>query len=676
MRLKRHGLLCSLFAMALCWNTVLGGTYHVSPMGSDENPGSLALSWRTIGKANITVQAGDTVLIREGVYLEDVNPAHSGEYGNRIVYMGYPGEEAVIRGFGIGRPDGEAVVALGFPGSAKGWSSASHITVQNLTIFPLNENIIWGIIVIGYESNVCEIKNCHVIWDSSLPPVAKGIVVYSTVNTLIENNTIHGPWDIGIITTGIPQKTVIRGNTIFDTYASCIDIQSSDGRMQGMLIENNDLYGSRIEDGIQFEPDYTITGRDPGLNRGVIIRNNSIHDNAENAIDLKGADYVVVEGNTIWGHRGEDNSGDPRGAGLAIMRGLDSQSEMVIVRKNRIYDNCGGIDTEGGGYVIVHNDIIGNNRDYEGSHSQWNGTQGAQPLFVGIRIREYMSDVLVRNNIVGGHHQAEIGIMRPETIDDIEIDANVYFHRDEVQMLDSENPQDELLFAAWKNRLADLHSVTGKDNASSVTDPMLRDVPGDEPAGSGPFDFTLQSSSPAIDAGTFLTHTRSAGSGNSLPVLNPKVFCDGFGIVEGDVIQIASNGLQARIVSIDYETGVLTIDREIEWLDSDGVSYPYSGSAPDIGAHEFDDTTDAAATRSIIKGLEFSKVLQDEDLTQIKRGAWVDMTVFLDDNIVWSSLTYIDVWLHSPAYTGGYVRIDKGPPGNPRSLLIRGVEIE
>ena len=42
-----------------------------------------------------------------------------------------------------------------------------------------------------------------------------------------------------------------------------------------------------------------------------------------------------------------------------------------------------------------------------------------------------------------------------------------------------------------------------------------------------------------------------------------------------------------RIVAVDYGTNVITVDQSITWNAGDGIGFPYSGSAPDIGAHEF-----------------------------------------------------------------------------------------
>lgn len=100
-------------------------------------------------------------------------------------------------------------------------------------------------------------------------------------------------------------------------------------------------------------------------------------------------------------------------------------------------------------------------------------------------------------------------------------------------------------------------------------------------------DFHLQSTSRAINAGTFLTTATSSGSGTQLPVADAKLFVDGFGVAEGDLIQLQGQTQTARITSINDATNTLTLDRALTWTSGQGVSLPYSGSAPDLGAFEF-----------------------------------------------------------------------------------------
>jgi hypothetical protein len=73
-------------------------TYYVATSGSDSNPGTLAAPLQTIQRAAELAQAGDTVLVREGVYRETVRPSNGGLPGAPITFAAYPGEQVTISG--------------------------------------------------------------------------------------------------------------------------------------------------------------------------------------------------------------------------------------------------------------------------------------------------------------------------------------------------------------------------------------------------------------------------------------------------------------------------------------------------------------------------------------------------------------------------------------------------
>lgn len=73
--------------------------YYVAPTGADTNPGTLASPWKTIGKANAMLKAGDTVFLRGGTYTNQViSPSNSGTESSRITYTNYGKEVVTITG--------------------------------------------------------------------------------------------------------------------------------------------------------------------------------------------------------------------------------------------------------------------------------------------------------------------------------------------------------------------------------------------------------------------------------------------------------------------------------------------------------------------------------------------------------------------------------------------------
>jgi len=119
-------------------------------------------------------------------------------------------------------------------------------------------------------------------------------------------------------------------------------------------------------------------------------------------------------------------------------------------------------------------------------------------------------------------------------------------------------------------------------------DPGFVDISGTaDPLDFGVFDFHLQATSPCVDNGAFLTVTTNAGQGSTvLEVEDAGYFTDGWGLVEGDMIQLEGHTQAATITAIDYQARTLTVDAPLDWAVGTGVSLPYFGARPDQGVYE------------------------------------------------------------------------------------------
>ena len=123
---------CSPVPVPMLFATpTLGNIYYVSTTGNDSNPGTETLPWKTIQKAANTLVAGDTVLVRGGVY--DVpnngNPIilkNSGTASQYITYKAHPGETVTIQG---NYPQSGSSVWYGILGRGK-----SYIVIDGFTI--------------------------------------------------------------------------------------------------------------------------------------------------------------------------------------------------------------------------------------------------------------------------------------------------------------------------------------------------------------------------------------------------------------------------------------------------------------------------------------------------------------------------------------------------------------
>ena len=73
--------------------------YHVAKTGNDTNIGTDTKPFFTINKAASIAVAGDTVIVHEGVYRENVNPKYAGlSHQRRITYAAADGEKVIIKG--------------------------------------------------------------------------------------------------------------------------------------------------------------------------------------------------------------------------------------------------------------------------------------------------------------------------------------------------------------------------------------------------------------------------------------------------------------------------------------------------------------------------------------------------------------------------------------------------
>jgi hypothetical protein len=76
-----------------------GAEYYVdAASGSDGNPGTPQQPWQTIGKGLASVQPGDTVLVRGGLYRETLSIRINGTADKRIAIQACPGETPILEG--------------------------------------------------------------------------------------------------------------------------------------------------------------------------------------------------------------------------------------------------------------------------------------------------------------------------------------------------------------------------------------------------------------------------------------------------------------------------------------------------------------------------------------------------------------------------------------------------
>lgn len=99
----RHGLTLALILTLLSGCTMgrwtsLPTTYYVATTGNDRNAGTEGAPWKTIAQAVDSMRAGDTAIVKGGVYLEEreIHFKKSGTASAPIRLLNAPGESPVI----------------------------------------------------------------------------------------------------------------------------------------------------------------------------------------------------------------------------------------------------------------------------------------------------------------------------------------------------------------------------------------------------------------------------------------------------------------------------------------------------------------------------------------------------------------------------------------------------
>lgn len=273
---------------SLEWRTLLSH-YFVATTGSDQNPGTDELPWRSLQFAARTVIAGDTVTVRAGDYIGFSLSWDFPQNGTAEAPITFKADPGVT----INARNPKTVDGIDFEGS-------SYIIIDGFNIIPDVNQEVWraGIRVAGGGvGNIIRNNTVAMRADDRY-----GIFSSFASELLVQNNNVSGTRNSGIYTSNSADHPTIRGNTVHSTGGNGIhfngDIsQGGDGLISYALVENNTIYdvgavvgGSAINmDGIQYSR----------------IQNNLLYNNHAKGITLyhidaaEGSKYNVVANNTV-----------------------------------------------------------------------------------------------------------------------------------------------------------------------------------------------------------------------------------------------------------------------------------------------------------------------------------------------------------------------------------------
>jgi Putative metal-binding motif/Pel9A-like, right handed beta helix region len=501
-------------------------TYYIDKGASacsDSGPGTLTKPWCTIGKANATLKAGETVYVRAGTYTGDyVQPASSGSSNSaRITYSRYKKEQVTLQGadYAIRLQSRSYISVIGFKFkdckrniylSKSSHNNIGYCEIDN----PAGPNT-WGGSRIYDGSKHNKIYHCTFSrWGKE--SYNSGSYQDYGANLDIGNDNTVDASDYNLIT----DCTFFHGgHHILGIYANYNVVRRS-------TFHNEEWYSCHRSN---------IGGKCG--NRNVILNSSQPDKNIGNIIEENKIAFAGVPPDQV------------------ASTGLSLRTKANIIRRNTFDNNDSAgvtLSVDGSNHNDASDNYIYHNVFYKNGYmllDTWGPRKSGLLLarWGNDSAHNAMKGVVIKNNIFYQNNLHSI----------------YYYYVDKKDLTVANN---------WENA-----------GDPKFVDISGKPAPFDFKV----YDFSLKASSPCVDKGGFLTRATSAGtSSKTLKVQDAGYFTDGLGVMEGDLIQLEGVTGTVVITKVDHSTNTLTLDRAISWKSNAGVALPYHGSAPDQGAYE------------------------------------------------------------------------------------------
>jgi len=486
-----------------------------------------------LAEINSRVQPGDVVLLGDGIYRTPIAPGVSGTETAPIVYASRNRHGATFRG-----------VELAIELSHRGWIEVRGIKALDTARF---------IVAVGADH--LTIDGCHFEntkgfggWENCrFRDVGDGIRISNNLFRngtdlvsigpgdfhLIENNVFDTAEHTPLVLLGV-QRSVVRNNVFRNPIQRGMEVFSSRHKDRGRATRHCVIEGNSFTTGIRKEP---VMGKKTSncafkiSSQQVIYRRNLIN-HCQAAVDWSKTSNPSQEARRSVGNRFYHN----------VIN--DCGYEQGLIYTIAIASN-GEIDADFGDNVMVNNIFSGNH---------------------------FYEDILLK----GLPRTVCAAFLRPCRSEAFRFFSNLFW---------SDYPGAPLFAeagggASQSYSLGEFETAfPGVASGNGEGDPRYRD------ASAG--DFRLAAGSAAINAGRWLTSTVAASSGREIAVQDASYFSDGFGLIEGDLVAVGEHR-RLRVTRVDYEGNRLELDRAIDVAAGAGVTLAFNGSAPDVGAIEFE----------------------------------------------------------------------------------------
>jgi hypothetical protein len=440
----------------------LSCSHFVSPDGDDTMVGSESQPWASFQHAVDSVQPGDTVCFREGIYpVENViQIKKSGTAEKLIIFAAYPGERPILDGKGI--VDGMILLD-------------QYSSYLRLSGFMLKGFRIWGLELSG--------ENRYVFLDHLTVEGGEAGIHFT-----------YGDGELDPPAEGIVDHIWLEKSVIYNSQYTGVDC--TPGPCNNMIFRHVEVYGS----GVVGESSFGADGI--AISRGypILVEDCYIHDNGGDGIDLNSRDRqgyaedVIVRRNRVVRNRQN---------GIKLWAGGRLENNVIWGQGN----SAVWLGTFNSKFAVVNNTIAFNMWDANYSDRNWAFSVGyPEENFPLPRV-----DLLLVNNIFAFNTGPEVG--EPTGIYlgagvNLTEHHNLYFSREDSEITAEFVPTDftrqDIAEGVWINR-----TRQGQNNL--VNDPLFRSA-------WPQVDLELSINSPAIDKGSNEFCPQDDSQGKKRPV--------------------------------------------------------------------------------------------------------------------------------------------------------------
>jgi Ca2+-binding RTX toxin-like protein len=257
---------------------------YVSATGNNAGNGSIDQPYRTIQAAVDRATPGTAIMVREGVYIENVKlPSNGGGTVSAPIWL--------VSADGVGAA--KVVAATATKSTIYGFGTDNYV-VANFAVEGGKNGIQFSLSGTNFANTVQNIVVKGNIVTNSLED---GVKISQGINVHVIDNKISGSRDQGIDFVAV-NNSVIARNEVFDikSYSAVY----AKGGSTDVLIEDNYIHHVAV-DGIGAggwtEPQYMWPGARDYEARNITIRGNVVEDVGKRAVNVLGAQNTVITDN-------------------------------------------------------------------------------------------------------------------------------------------------------------------------------------------------------------------------------------------------------------------------------------------------------------------------------------------------------------------------------------------